>query len=119
MGRGRPQKEIDKEEFEKLCEFQCTRDEICDFFDVTVNTLTGWCRRTYDMSFSEIFRKKRKKGFVSLRRFQYEEARNGNTTMLVWLGKQWLGQAEKPAAEIAEQEISEEVEALLAELDME
>lgn len=119
MGRGRPTKEIDREQFEKLCEIQCKRDEICDFFDVTDKTLTGWCRRTYNMSFAEIFRKKRKKGFVSLRRFQYEEAKNGNTTMLVWLGKQWLGQTEKPAAEIAEQEISEEVEALLAELDEE
>jgi hypothetical protein len=39
--------------------------------------------------------------------------------MLIWLGKQWLGQSEKPAADVEESEISEEVEALLAELDME
>lgn len=119
MGRGRPPKEIDKEQFEKLCEIQCTSDEICEVLDVTDKTLTGWCRRTYDKSFSEVFSKKRKRGFASLRRHQYEEAKNGSTTMLIWLGKQWLGQSEKPAADVEESEISEEVEALLAELDME
>ena len=41
MGRGRPPKEIDKEQFEKLCEIQCTRDEICEVLDVTDKTLTG------------------------------------------------------------------------------
>ena len=37
--------------------------------------------------------------------------------MLIWLGKQWLGQSEKPSADVAEPEISDEIEALLAELD--
>ena len=119
MGRGRPKKEIDKEEFEKLCEIQCTRDEICDFFDVTDKTLAGWCRRTYGMPFSEVFRIKRRVGFISLRRYQYQAVKEGNTTMLVWMGKQWLGQTEKPSVDIEEQKISDEVEALLAELDEE
>lgn len=119
IGRGRPQKEIDKEQFEKLCEIQCTQDEICAFFDVTDKTLTRWCKQTYKMGFAETFRIKRKSGFISLRHAQYQALKEGNPTMLVWLGKQWLGQSEKPSADVAEPEISDEIEALLAELDEE
>lgn len=34
----RHKKEIDQEQFEKLCELQCTLKEICGFFDVTDKT---------------------------------------------------------------------------------
>jgi hypothetical protein len=30
-----------------------------------------------------------------LRRLQWKLARAGNATMLIWLGKQWLGQTDK------------------------
>jgi hypothetical protein len=117
-GRGRPNKEIDQEQFEKLCEIQCTQEEICEFLDVTDKTLARWCKRTYGMGFCDVFRVKRKSGMISLRRAQYQVAKDGNPTMLIWLGKQWLGQSEKPSsADIAEAEISDEIEALLAELD--
>lgn len=120
-GRGRPKKEIDKEQFEKLCEFQCLEAEICEFFDVTPKTLTAWCRRTYGMRFSEVFQIKRKSGMIGLRRAQYQTAiEDRNPTLLIWLGKQWLGQTEKPSsADAQEPEISDEIEALLAELDEE
>ena len=71
------------------------------------------------MGFSEVYKTFRGKGNASLRRLQFKEAERGNVTMLIWLGKQWLGQTEKPSADIAEPEISDEVEALLAELDEE
>ena len=32
---GRPMKQIDKVQFEKLCALQCTEEEICGFLDVT------------------------------------------------------------------------------------
>lgn len=34
-------------------------------------------------------------GLASLRRRQFKAANDGNATMLVWLGKQYLGQADK------------------------
>ena len=43
----RPRKEIDVDEFEKLCGFMCTEEEISEFFDVSVDTLQRWCKRTY------------------------------------------------------------------------
>lgn len=39
----RPLKEIDAKQFEKLCGLQCTKLEICGWFDVTDKT--GRCRK--------------------------------------------------------------------------
>lgn len=90
----RPKKQIDKNQFESLCALQCTKDEICGFFELTDKTLDRWCKETYRKSFSDIFAEKRGVGKISLRRAQYETALRGNATMLVWLGKQWLKQRE-------------------------
>lgn len=90
----RPNKEIDKQQFEQLCAMQCTEAEICAWFDVTDKTLTGWCKRTYRKSFSEVFKIKRQRGFTSLRRSQFMQAES-NPTMAIWLGKQYLGQTDK------------------------
>jgi hypothetical protein len=90
----RPKKEIDKEQFEKLCGLQCTKDEVCYFFDLTDKTLERWCKDTYGEGFSDVFRKKREVGKISLRRAQYETALKGNASLLIWLGKQYLGQSE-------------------------
>lgn len=88
---GRPRAEIDKEEFEKLCAMQCTRDEICAWFNVTDKTLTGWCKRTYGRGFSAVFAQKRSIGKISLRRYQFNLAKK-NAAMGIWLGRQYLGQ---------------------------
>ena len=46
------------------------------------------------MNFSEVFKRKRGKGKISLRRSQFQLAQT-NPTMAIWLGKQWLGQTDK------------------------
>lgn len=91
---GRPKKQIDQEQFEKLCELQCTQEEICGWFDVTDKTLTSWCKATYRSSFSEIYNKKREKGKISLRRAQFQLAQK-NAAMAIFLGKNYLGQTDR------------------------
>lgn len=92
----RPKKKIDQKQFEQLCKLQCTQEEICGFFDVTDKTLTRWCKETYNnMSFSEIFKIKSQSGKISLRRWQFKAAEKGNSSMLIWLGKQHLNQTDK------------------------
>ena len=91
---GRPKKEIDREQFEKLCELQCTQEEICGWFDITDKTLTSWCKKTYGVSFSEIYNKKREKGKISLRRAQFQLAQK-NAAMAIFLGKNYLGQTDR------------------------
>lgn len=94
---GRPSKLplINKEHFEGMCKIQCTKDEMCAIFQVHEETLTKWCHATYNVGFSDIFKKLSSTGKMSLRRQQFRSAENGNVTMQIWLGKQWLGQTDK------------------------
>ena len=88
------QDRIDKKQFENLCGLQCTINEICDFFDVEDDTLNSWCKKTYGTTFSEVFKLKRGKGQISLRRMQWKLAEK-NAAMAIFLGKQYLGQKDK------------------------
>lgn len=96
----RPKKKIDKKQFENLCALQCTERDICEWFEVCEDTLNSWCKRTYKdekenpMCFSDVFKQKRAKGMVSLRRNQFALSAT-NATMAIWLGKNWLGQTDK------------------------
>lgn len=91
----RPRIEIDKEQFENLCKIQCTLEEVADYFDCSDTTIHRWCKKTYKVSFEDVFKKKSAGGKRSLRRIQWEAARNGDRTMMIWLGRQWLGQTDK------------------------
>lgn len=88
---GRPRAEIKQAEFEELCKIQCTEVEIMAVLGVTDKTLTRWCRETYGKTFSETFKEKREGGKASLRRAQWRLAET-NSTMGIWLGKQYLDQ---------------------------
>lgn len=97
----RPRKEIDEKQFENLCALQCTKEEICGWFGITDKTLENWCKRTYNVGFSEIFKVKRGKGKISLRRAQFQLAQK-NASMAIWLGKQYLGQKDRMEDDIVE-----------------
>ncbi len=92
---GRPRIEIDFEELDKLCALQCTQEEIAGWFECSIDTIEARIKERYDMTFPEYFAVKRQGGKISLRRKQYEVAMRGNTTMLIWLGKQYLSQTDK------------------------
>ncbi len=88
---GRPRKQIDTELLHKLASIHCTMKEMVDIMGVSEDTLK---RR-----FSGIIDKGKAEGKMRLRRKQIEVAMQGNAVMLIWLGKQMLGQAETPVQE--------------------
>lgn len=96
---GRPKKGIDKKVFEGLCAIMCTKDDICGILSLDEKTLTRWCHETYGEGFSDIYKKKSAVGRASLRRHQFRKAEQGNVTMLIWLGKQFLDQKDKQEIE--------------------
>lgn len=96
---GRPRISIDWDQVEKMCAIHCTGEEQAAILGVSYDTLNRACQREHDMSFAEYFKQKASHGKMSLRRKQYTTAMDGNTTMLVWLGKNWLGQSDQPEAE--------------------
>ena len=92
---GRPRKQIDKTEFEKLCSLQCTEREFCSWFDVSDETLNKWCKENYDgRTFLAVFKEKRENGMISLRRTQFQLAEK-SPAMAIFLGKNLLGQTDK------------------------
>lgn len=92
---GRPEKEIDYKTLDSLCKIQCTGEECASFLDMDYDTLNNALKRDGFGGFSDYFSKKAPGGRISLRRRQFKEAMDGNSTMLVWLGKNWLGQTDK------------------------
>lgn len=95
----RPRVEIDKQQFEKLCELQCTLQEIAGFFDCSIDTVERWAKRTYKRGFADVFAEKRGNGAISLRRMQWHLAEK-NATMAIFLGKNYLGQRDSISADI-------------------
>ena len=91
---GRPRKEIDFAQFEAMCHIQCTEVEIASILGISVDTLERRCEEHYGSTFAEVYEEKRSHGKESLRRKQWHAAENGNITMMIWLGKQWLGQTD-------------------------
>lgn len=89
----RPPVEIDAHQVEELASIGCKTVEIADFFGVSDQTIT---RR-----FGAELAKGRSDIRMSLRRWQLESARGGNVVMLIWLGKQMLGQQEKTTIELS------------------
>lgn len=99
----RPRIDIDREQFEKLCGLQCTKEEIAGYFDCSEDTIDRWCKREYKDSFAVVFSKRRVPGKISLRRSQFRMAET-NPTMAIWLGKQYLGQTEKQEVAVSLQD---------------
>lgn len=98
MATGRPRKDIDKTNFEKLCGLFCTLDEIAGFFDCSEDTIERWCKREYKQSFAEISAKKRGLGKISLRRAGLELAKK-NAAVHIFYCKNYLGMTDSVAIE--------------------
>jgi len=90
----RPKFKIDYELVGRLAGIHCTQQEIADSLGCSVDTLQR------DSKFCGIYKAKIADGRMCLRRKQWAAAEEGNTTMLVWLGKQYLGQTDKRETEI-------------------
>lgn len=92
---GRPLIKIDWKKVQSLCKIQCTGEEIAGVLGIDYDTLNNALIREKDTTFSDYFKKHSAGGRFSLRRRQFKIAEEGNPTMLIWLGKQYLGQKEK------------------------
>ena len=108
----RPRKQIDQKQFENLCGLQCTEVEIASFFDCSVDTIERFCKRTYNASFAETYKKYSKMGIISLRRNQFKLSEK-SATMAIWLGKQMLGQEDKIQIQTVDEKALDELETLV------
>ena len=85
---GRPKKyNLDTKQVEQLAGFGCTDTEIASFFNIS--------RTTLERNYEQYLTKGRESGKIRLRQMQWASAKKGNVAMLIWLGKQLLGQSDK------------------------
>lgn len=93
---GRPRKEINIEELKKLCGIQATARECAYWFDVSEDTIDRRVKEAGYAGFADFYKKHNADGLIALRRAQMRAAIDDrNPTMLVWMGKQVLGQKDK------------------------
>ena len=85
-------KEISASGVFKLAQRFWTKSEIAAFYDCHSDTITN--------RFQDIFIKGQEQGKTKLRDVQMKSAMNGNVTMQIWLGKQYLKQTDKQETDI-------------------
>jgi hypothetical protein len=96
MGARGPKKiQVDWELVDNLCQIQCTGEEIASTLGISYDTIERRCKEDHKEKLADYIKKKAEGGKASLRRMQYKAAEKGNPTMLIWLGKQYLGQSDK------------------------
>lgn len=80
----RPRLELDANLIEKLASVGCTNESIAIQVGCSVDTL--------ERRYAGVIRKGKENMKTSLRTWQLNAARKGNAALLIWLGKQLLGQ---------------------------
>jgi len=86
---GRDKVVIPEEQVAQLAQYHCTNKEMADFFGVKLQTFVD--------NFRDIITKNRILTKQRLRKAQLDLALNKqDRVMLIWLGKQMLGQSESP-----------------------
>lgn len=86
LDNGRPRKDIDEITVIKLAKLGCSSDEIGDIVGLDGSNI----RRRYGALLKAVKSETRS----AIRRAQLNKALNGDTTMLIWLGKNWLKQSD-------------------------
>ncbi len=83
----RPLKQIDAEQVFKLAQLGCTQEEIGEYFGCDHATISRRFKQEYDLG--------RASCKTSIRRWQVKKGRSGCTSMLIHLGKTYLGQTDR------------------------
>ena len=88
---------IDPIQLGKLAELCCSIEEVAAYFRCSTSTIKYRLTRE---PLKSIWETGLARGRISLRRAQLQAAHNGDRTMLIWLGKQLLGQVDKVEQEV-------------------
>ena len=89
VGRAPNQKVVSPDEVYMLASLHCTIREMSEWFEVNESTLK--------YNFNAYILKAQEETKQRLRAAQIKAALGGNVAMLIWLGKNMLGQSENPA----------------------
>ena len=88
----RPKLDIDPERVEMLASFGCSTIEIARLHNCDESTIR--------LRFKNELERGRENMKIKLRQLQWKQAENGNTSLLIFLGKQYLGQSDRNELEL-------------------
>tara|TARA_R100000664_G_C2756978_1_gene145003 strand:- start:2251 stop:2619 length:369 start_codon:yes stop_codon:yes gene_type:complete len=89
---GRKSINIDPDQVRALARLSCSYEEIADVLKIGRST---FAKKLKEKTIREAYERGKSEGAVSLKRAQFDTAVSGNTAMLIWLGKNRLGQADR------------------------
>ena len=92
----RPLIPIDWNMVDKLLESGCIGTDIASSLGCSADTLYNRCMQEKGVTFTTYASQKRSSGDNLIRAAQMRVALKGNTSMLIWLGKNRLGQKDDP-----------------------
>lgn len=92
---GRPRIELDEDLLTRCLEVMCTKEETAHIMGMSPKTLERRCKELDEGGFDALLKRHSSVTKKSLRRAQIDLALKGNHTMLIFLGKQHLGQTDK------------------------
>jgi hypothetical protein len=92
---GRPKADIDWDRVGELFEADCTVEGTAAVIGVHRDVLYRRCKTDLKIELTTFKQQKKAKGDEMLRVVQMKTAMAGDKTMLIWLGKQRLGQVDK------------------------
>ena len=91
----RPRSIIKWDIIDAVLSYNASKPDCAELAGISEDTLERAIKRKYKKTFTEYREVKKARIRYTLSKKQYEIAIAGNVTMLIWLGKQWLGQTDK------------------------
>lgn len=95
----RPKANIDWKKVDSYLKAQCDGAAIAGILGIAPLTLYRACEREHKVNFNAYAQQKKAEGKELLRAKQFQTAMDGDKTLLIWLGKQYLGQKDKQEVE--------------------
>lgn len=117
-GAGRPEIEIDMKVVDDLLISGCNGCQVAAYLGVHEDTLYNQIKRNYGINFSDYTAKKRSKGDAMIHAAQFRKALKQDNTMMVWLGKNRLGQRDTPVEMGVSAETMSQFGAVLSQLKL-
>ena len=92
---GPPEKEIEWKVLDSILQYGANLVDCAEMIGVSEDTIQRRIKALHDCTFSEYRQKKMGRMRMKLLQKQYEMAIGGSVPLLIWMGKQHLGQADK------------------------
>ncbi len=105
----RPKTQIDWNKVNQYLKAQCDGVGIAGILGIHPNTLYIACEDEFKISFSEYSQQKKSEGKELLRAKQFSMAMEGDKTLCIWLGKQYLDQKDRKDVTSGDQSLAGQI----------